>query len=188
MDRPLSRVTHGTARYRRRAADPAEYSVARSTRRAGWSQTVSDKAQWLPHAPPPRVLGIPRNCVRRLQTRDGTGGILFVSSSHQASSHDPGEPTGVGDVARLAARCEPTASVPPAGCASRRGFLCAPRDEIATALGAVSDENHALRVNSHQQTSVDGLYAAGDIVRGLAAAEAALAATDIHKRLRRAGL
>jgi thioredoxin reductase (NADPH) len=66
--------------------------------------------------------------------------------------------------------------------------LCAPRDEIATAIGAVSDENHALRVNSHQQTSVDGLYAAGDIVRGLAAAEAALAATDIHKRLRRAGL
>jgi thioredoxin reductase (NADPH) len=66
---------------------------------------------------------------------------------------------------------------------------CRPRIELASALGAASDDNHALRVNEHQQTSVDRLYAAGDNVRGLnqviiAAAEAALAATDIHNRLR----
>ena len=65
---------------------------------------------------------------------------------------------------------------------------CRPRIELASALGATSDQNHALRVNEHQQTSIDGLYAAGDNVRGLnqviiAAAEAALAATDIHNRL-----
>ena len=66
---------------------------------------------------------------------------------------------------------------------------CSPRIDLAAALGALCDENGALRVNAHQQTSVDGLYAAGDIVRGLnqiviAAAEAAIAATDIHNRLR----
>jgi thioredoxin reductase (NADPH) len=69
---------------------------------------------------------------------------------------------------------------------------CAPRVELAVKLGALCDDNHALRVNAHQQTTVDGLYAAGDIVRGLnqvviAAAEAAVAATDIHNRLRLSG-
>jgi len=69
---------------------------------------------------------------------------------------------------------------------------CSPRIALATALGALCDENQALRVNAHQQTTVDGLYAAGDVVRGLnqvvvAAAEAAIAATDIHNRLRRFG-
>ena len=47
-----------------------------------------------------------------------------------------------------------------------------------------------LEVDLHQATSVPGLYAAGDVVRGLnqiavATAEAAVAATDIHNRLRR---
>jgi thioredoxin reductase (NADPH) len=67
---------------------------------------------------------------------------------------------------------------------------CVPRIDLAAALGADRDESNALRVTVHQQTSVDGLYAAGDVVKGLnqvviAAAEAALAATDIHNRLRR---
>jgi thioredoxin reductase (NADPH) len=66
---------------------------------------------------------------------------------------------------------------------------CSPRIGLAADLGALCDENNELRVDAHQQTTVDGLYAAGDIVRGLnqvviAAAEAALAATDIHNRLR----
>jgi thioredoxin reductase (NADPH) len=44
-------------------------------------------------------------------------------------------------------------------------------------------------VNAHQETTVPRLYAAGDVVRGLnqvvvAAAESAIAATDIHNRLR----
>jgi thioredoxin reductase (NADPH) len=66
---------------------------------------------------------------------------------------------------------------------------CTPRIDLAAALGADRDDSNALHVNAHQETSVDGLYAAGDVVRGLnqvviAAAEAALAATDIHNRLR----
>jgi thioredoxin reductase (NADPH) len=66
---------------------------------------------------------------------------------------------------------------------------CTPRFELAATLGASCDENNALRVTAHQQTTVDGLYAAGDLVRGLnqvvvAAAEAAIASTDIHNRLR----
>jgi len=66
---------------------------------------------------------------------------------------------------------------------------CTPQNELAASLGAQMDGSNALRVNSHQQTSIEGLYAAGDIVRGLnqvvvAAAEAAIAATDIHNKLR----
>ena len=66
---------------------------------------------------------------------------------------------------------------------------CTPLNQLAATLGAELDENGALRVNPHQQTSVPGLYAAGDTVRGLnqvvvAAAEAAVAATDIHNKLR----
>jgi thioredoxin reductase (NADPH) len=66
---------------------------------------------------------------------------------------------------------------------------CSPRTGLAAQLGANLDESSALRVDEHQQTSVAGLYAAGDLVRGLnqvvvAAAEAAIAATDIHNRLR----
>jgi thioredoxin reductase (NADPH) len=57
-------------------------------------------------------------------------------------------------------------------------------------LGASVDRSSALIVNAHQETSVSNLYAAGDVVRGLnqvivAAAEAAIAATDIHNKLRR---
>lgn len=66
---------------------------------------------------------------------------------------------------------------------------CTPLNHLAASLGATLAENSALQVNTHQQTSVPGLYAAGDIVRGLnqvvvAAAEAAIAATDIHNQLR----
>ncbi len=66
---------------------------------------------------------------------------------------------------------------------------CSPQNELAASLGARMDDSNALRVNSHQQTSIEGLYAAGDIVRGLnqvvvAAAEAAIAATDMHNKLR----
>jgi thioredoxin reductase (NADPH) len=63
------------------------------------------------------------------------------------------------------------------------------QSQLAIALGAAADESGSLRVNDHQQTSVDGLYAAGDLVRGLnqisvAEGEGAIAATDIHNRLR----
>jgi thioredoxin reductase (NADPH) len=63
------------------------------------------------------------------------------------------------------------------------------RTGLAVALGAKTNEAGCLLVDEHQKTSVDGLYAVGDVVRGLnqisiAEAEAAIAATDIHNRLR----
>lgn len=63
-----------------------------------------------------------------------------------------------------------------------------PRSRLACALGAAADEDGALIVDAHQRTSVDGLYAAGDVVRGLsqisvAAGQAAIAATDINRSM-----
>ena len=59
------------------------------------------------------------------------------------------------------------------------------RNELGLALGAAHDRSGALTVDSHNRTSVGGLYAAGDIVRGLdqivvGMGHAALAATHIH--------
>ena len=61
------------------------------------------------------------------------------------------------------------------------------RNALALALGAEHDEGGALVVDDHNRTSVPGLYAAGDLVRGLnqvvvAMGHAAIAATDIHNR------
>lgn len=66
---------------------------------------------------------------------------------------------------------------------------CEMQSRLAARWGAAHDEVGNLLVSPHQETSIDGLYAAGDVVRGLnqiavAAAEAAIAATDIHRRLR----
>lgn len=60
--------------------------------------------------------------------------------------------------------------------------------KLAVQLGAERSEDGRLVVTDHMQTSVPGLYAAGDVVLGLnqiavATAEAAIAATDIHNRL-----
>jgi len=60
---------------------------------------------------------------------------------------------------------------------------------LACRLGAAGMPNGALLVDAHQQTAVDGLYAAGDVVAGLnqiavAMGQAAIAATAIHNRLR----
>jgi thioredoxin reductase (NADPH) len=62
------------------------------------------------------------------------------------------------------------------------------RSELACNLGAAADEDGALIVDAHQQTTVPRLYAAGDVVRGLsqisiAAAQAAIAATAINADL-----
>ena len=61
---------------------------------------------------------------------------------------------------------------------------------LATGLGARVDDAGRLFVTDHQQTSIQGLYAAGDVVRGLnqisvADGEAAIAATAIHNYLPR---
>jgi thioredoxin reductase (NADPH) len=65
-----------------------------------------------------------------------------------------------------------------------------PRNQLAVQAGATLDESGRLVVSDHQETSVPGLYAAGDVVRGLnqistAQGEGATAATDVHNRLRR---
>ena len=59
------------------------------------------------------------------------------------------------------------------------------RSGLAVALGAEHDGNGALIVDAHNQTSVAGLYAAGDTVAGLnqivvAMGQAAVATTAIH--------
>jgi thioredoxin reductase len=65
---------------------------------------------------------------------------------------------------------------------------CTVRSDLATALGALCTENGNLVFDDHQRTTVDGLYAAGDVVTDLhqlsvAFGHAAIAATDIHNRL-----
>ena len=62
--------------------------------------------------------------------------------------------------------------------------------ELAVALGADCDDDGALVVDASQQTSVEGLYACGDIVSALnqisvAVGQAAIAATAVHNRLPR---
>jgi thioredoxin reductase (NADPH) len=59
---------------------------------------------------------------------------------------------------------------------------------LARSLGAQMDDADRLYVDAHQETSVSGLFAAGDLVRGLnqisvANGEAAIAATAVHNRL-----
>ena len=62
------------------------------------------------------------------------------------------------------------------------------RSSLAVALGAETDEDGALIVDRHQRTSVPGLFAAGDVVRGLsqvcvATGQAAVAATTMNASL-----
>lgn len=62
------------------------------------------------------------------------------------------------------------------------------RSDLAAALGAVTADCSELLVDTHQGTTVEGLYAIGDVVRGLnqisvATGQAAVAATRIHNRL-----
>jgi thioredoxin reductase (NADPH) len=63
------------------------------------------------------------------------------------------------------------------------------RSELAVALGARCNGEGEIEVDRHQQTSVPGLYAAGDVVSALnqlavATGHAAVAATAIHNSLR----
>ena len=60
--------------------------------------------------------------------------------------------------------------------------------ELATRLGAKAQDDGQLEVDAHMQTTVDRLYAAGDVAVDLnqisvAAGHAAIAATAIHNRL-----
>lgn len=63
------------------------------------------------------------------------------------------------------------------------------RSDIAARLGVRLGPDNCIEVDRHQQTSVQGLYAAGDVVVGLdqisvAMSQAAVAATAIHNALR----
>jgi thioredoxin reductase (NADPH) len=65
-----------------------------------------------------------------------------------------------------------------------------PRADLARQLCARRCDDGRVTVDRHQMTSVDGFYAAGDIVEGLnqisvAMGHAAIAATAIHNRLER---
>jgi len=64
-----------------------------------------------------------------------------------------------------------------------------PRADLAASLGVELHEDRRIVTDAHQRTSVEGCYAAGDIVTGLnqlgvAMAQAEIAAVDIHNRLR----
>lgn len=64
-----------------------------------------------------------------------------------------------------------------------------PCSALAASVGAKLCEDGSLHVDAHQQTTVPGLYAAGDVVEGLAqvsvaTGHAAIAATAIHNGLR----
>lgn len=59
---------------------------------------------------------------------------------------------------------------------------------LALSLGAAHDDNDELNVDARMQTTVDGLYAIGDVVSALnqisvAVGHAAIAATAVHNRL-----
>ena len=63
------------------------------------------------------------------------------------------------------------------------------RSDLLRSVGAEVNDAGCAIAHRHQRTSVDGLYVAGDVVLGLnqisvAQAEGAIAATDIHNRLR----
>jgi thioredoxin reductase (NADPH) len=62
------------------------------------------------------------------------------------------------------------------------------RSELALALGAEGTEGGCLVIDAHQRMTVAGLYAAGDVAKGLdqighAMGEAAVAATTIRNDL-----
>ena len=64
------------------------------------------------------------------------------------------------------------------------------QSQLALSLGAAVDDEAALRTDARQQTTVDGLYAIGDVVSALnqiavAVGHAAIAATAVHNRLPR---
>jgi thioredoxin reductase (NADPH) len=64
------------------------------------------------------------------------------------------------------------------------------RSGLAAALGAEHDSDGMLVVDDHQRTTVPGLWAVGDVVKGLAQisvamGQAAVAATDINNSLER---
>lgn len=99
----------------------------------------------------------------------------------------------VDDVTAMA--CDKTQCVVTAGGGTRHHFDTLypilgsqAHSDLATQLGARTDSNGELMIDDQCQTSVPGLYAAGDVVHDLnqisvAVGQAAIAATSIHRSL-----
>ncbi len=71
------------------------------------------------------------------------------------------------------------------------GLGVTPGTDLAVGLGVALSSDGRIATDDHQRTSVEGAYAAGDVVTGLnqiavAMAQAEIAAVDIHNCLRRA--
>ena len=127
--------------------------------------------------------------------------LIHVGAPHAlpADARDELTLAGVTVIEAAIASVELQPSQPRALCFSRSGRMAfdslysalgvTPRTGLALAAGARHDDQGRLEVDDHQQTSIPGLYAAGDMVRGLnqittAQGEAAIAATAMHNRLR----
>lgn len=94
----------------------------------------------------------------------------------------------------LSMRCEPDGCVVETEAGTRRFDTLYPvlgsdaQSRLASELGADVDDNGELIVDARMQTSVDGLYAIGDVVSALnqisvAMGHAAIAASTLHRRL-----
>jgi thioredoxin reductase (NADPH) len=95
-----------------------------------------------------------------------------------------------------AVECEPGSATVVFADGSRRGFDAIysglgvePRTDLATALGVELADDGRIVTDACQRTSVDGVYAVGDVVTGLnqiavAMAQGEIAAVHIHNRLR----
>jgi thioredoxin reductase (NADPH) len=65
---------------------------------------------------------------------------------------------------------------------------CDVHSDLAARLGCRIDENGFIRTDNHQETSINGVYAIGDVISGLdqvavTCGQAAVAATAIHRNL-----
>jgi thioredoxin reductase (NADPH) len=143
----------------------------------------------------PYELALPKALFLRTYTSDVT---IFPSEGASASHHrdPPASGIKVGGAARKVSCDRSKIQV-----ATDDGSIheldtlypaqgCAVRSELAVALGGTHTEIGNLVVDDHQRSSVQGIYAAGDVVSDLhqlsvAFGHAAIAATAIHNSLAR---
>jgi len=121
----------------------------------------------------------PQSAPPELRARLDDAGVVLAPSSVVAVER---ESEGVAAVLQDGARYQLDTLYPALGCEVR--------SDLATSLGARRNDVGNLFVDDHQQTSVKGLYAAGDVVTDLhqisvATGHAAIAATAIHNSLER---
>ena len=142
---------------------------------------------------------------------DAIGHALFLRTFSRQVAVVPTQPGAPSPECAAAARAAGIAVLPPSISLRHDGQCCVfeladgsvhrfdtvypvlggdAQSQLAANLGARLDDNRELIVDARQQTSVDGLYAIGDVVSALnqisvAVGHAALAASDIHQRLPR---